>query len=63
VARRASDASERKLGVARSERPHEHVEDRLRAMEDLELPPESVDLVVASLCVHDDANHAPWSAT
>jgi hypothetical protein len=28
-------------------------------MEDLELPPESVDLVVASLCVHDDANHAP----
>ena len=46
-----------------SERPHEHVEYRLRAVEDLELPPESFDLVVASLCVHYGADHAPWSAT
>src|SRR5215212_5590095 len=47
------------LGVARSERPREQVEYRLRAVEDLELPPESFDLVVASLCVHYGADHAP----
>lgn len=54
----AADASERMLAAARSERPHERVEYRLCAMEDLELPPENFDLVVSSLSVHYVADHA-----
>lgn len=51
-------ASERMLSVARSERPHERVEYRLCAMEDLELPPKSFDLVISSLALHYVADHA-----
>jgi ubiquinone/menaquinone biosynthesis C-methylase UbiE len=54
----ATDASERMLTVAGSERPHERVEYRLCAMEDLELASESFDLVVSSLALHYVADHA-----
>ena len=54
----ATDASERMLAVARSERPHERVEYRLCAMEDLAFPPASFDLVVSSLALHYVADHA-----
>jgi ubiquinone/menaquinone biosynthesis C-methylase UbiE len=54
----ATDASERMLAVARSERPHERVEYRLCAMEDLSFPPASFDLVVSSLALHYVADHA-----
>ena len=54
----ATDASERMLAVAKSKRPHERVEYRLCAMEDLELPPRNFDLVVSSLSVHYVADHA-----
>lgn len=54
----AADASKRMLTVARSERPHERVEYRLCAMEDLELVPESFDLVISSLALHYVADHA-----
>jgi ubiquinone/menaquinone biosynthesis C-methylase UbiE len=54
----ATDASERMLAVARSERAHERVEYRLCAMEDLELPSESFDLVASSLSLHYVPDHA-----
>lgn len=54
----ATDASERMLAVARSERAHERVEYRLCSMEDLELRAESFYLVASSLSVHYVADHA-----
>ena len=54
----ATDASERMLGVARRERPHASIEYRLVPMEDLDLAPESFDLVAGSLSVHYVADHA-----
>jgi len=54
----ATDASERMLAVARSARAHERVEYRLCGMEDLELSPESFDLIASSLSVHYVADHA-----
>ena len=54
----ATDASERMLAVARSERPHERLEYHLCAMEDLAFPPASFDLVAGSLSVHYVADHA-----
>jgi SAM-dependent methyltransferase len=54
----ATDASERMLAVARSERAHERVEYRLRAIEDLAFPPGSFDLVASSLALHYVAAYA-----
>jgi ubiquinone/menaquinone biosynthesis C-methylase UbiE len=54
----ATDASERMLAVARTERAQERLEYRLCAMEDLELAPASFDLVASSLALHYVADHA-----
>ena len=48
----ATDASEKMLEVAREERPQERIEYLLCAMEELQLPRSSFDLVVSSLAVH-----------
>ena len=52
----ATDASERMLGVARSERPHPRIEYHTRAMEDLHH--RRADLVVGSLAMHYVADYA-----
>src|SRR5919112_2099365 len=54
----ATDASEKMLAVARTERAHERVEYRLCAMEDLAFPPGSFDLVASSLALHYVSEHA-----
>ena len=54
----ATDASERMLAAARTERAHERVEYRLCATEDLAFPPASFDLVASSLALHYVSDHA-----
>lgn len=54
----ATDASERMLWVARSERPHPRIEYLTRAMEDLDPPLASFDLVASSLAMHYVADYA-----
>ena len=56
----ATDVSQRMLAVAKSDRPHGRIEYRLCAMEDIESPPASFDLVVGSLSVHYVADHAAF---
>ncbi|HEX2741252.1 MAG TPA: methyltransferase domain-containing protein [Rubrobacter sp.] len=53
----ATDASERMLGVARSERQHPRIEYLKSATEDLDPPQESFDLVASSLAMHYVADY------
>lgn len=48
----ATDVSEKMLAVARNERAHEQIDYSLRAIEDIDAPPASFDLVVGSFAVH-----------